>query len=474
MFRYPRTNFHELNLDWILRKIESGNVDIGCAFVRPEEFPESSNPVQDAMDFAAENNKMVLLSKAYNIYETLIPADGVQVYGIFNATLISHAQDETVGFAPITLIDCPNDFLIENVTFDGNRPEGASQSTYPTAPGNENATVKIAPLISAYSKNNIYFNRCKWTNYDSNRSTSIGSYHYAALGCYDCTNVTVNNCSFVDIWRECTVFASCEYVTIEDSYFNMGDSSNVYTEIGLGQTNHVKILNCRIVKSDTVITSAINAMGNYIEIVGCNIRAISSTYGIDYGNEVSATFTATDLTIRNCYLNCHISGATTYDINHNNVKIINNTFDATGVNGTSGLIMVYGSDGNAFEIINNHFIGTFAAPVLHAIRTGQNPNLIVSIIGNTFEAAAIRISEEFPQMIIANNLFKNDAIYQSTANDTAQTLVFNGCTCTRVGRFGALGSGNQITIHLVGCDFKRSVCTNALAVDASLSYIRGV
>ena len=156
------------------------------------------------------------------------------------------------------------------------------------------------------------------------------------------------------------------------------------------------------------------------------------------------------------------------------MKIINNTLDATDVTGSSGLIMVYGTNDNVFEIINNHFTGNFVSPVLHGIRTGQNMSIKISIVGNTFEAGAIRVSEDIPPMLIANNWFKDDAIYQATANATAQTLVFNGCTCTRVGRFGALGAGNEITVILVGCDFRRSVCTNAFAVDASLSYIRGV
>ena len=61
MFRYPWTNLHELNLGWLIERLQEGFTD-ECVFVRPEDFPDSENPLQAALDAAATDRKMVLLS----------------------------------------------------------------------------------------------------------------------------------------------------------------------------------------------------------------------------------------------------------------------------------------------------------------------------------------------------------------------------------------------------------------------------
>lgn len=472
MFCYPWTNLHELNLGWAMHKLKELPDDGDCVFVRPEEFPESENPVADAVQKAADDAKMVLLSGVYDVTETIYVPEGMTIIGTNNARLVS-AQKNVTGFCPTTIFEMGPSTTVKNVTFDGNRPDGASLSITPSDL-NPGETFERAPLVLLNDVAVVTFEGCIFTNYDSNRMAA-DSWQNAVIGAYQAYRINLKDCIMFNCRREGITFVNSGIITIDNFYFSMqNDPGDVYTEIGLLNTDDVNITNCWLIKADGVTTSAINAQGSRINIKGCFVHAPNSNYGIDYGNEIAADFSARDLLISECYLNCHISAATTYPVDHNNVKIINNTLDATDVTGSSGLIMVYGTNDNVFDIINNHFTGNFVSPVLHGIRTGQNMSIKISIVGNTFEAGAIRVSEDIPPMLIANNWFKDDAIYQATANATAQTLVFNGCTCTRVGRFGALGAGNEITVILVGCDFRRSVCTNAFAVDASLSYIRGV
>lgn len=468
MFKYPWTNFHELNLDWLIRQIRSGNLD--CWAIRPEAFPESENPVQDAVDFAANNGMIVLLSSTYNIDKTIVTYDGSVIVGLPGSRLRSVQQD-CPGFAPTTLISCESNLLVYGVTFDGDKlsPSG---SVIPSdlQPGE---SFVMAPLIRGASKHNITFANCSWTGYDSNRSTSFSSVNYACLGLSSCEDVQLIDCTFEDCLREGCVFEACNSVTVERCTFNMGDyTGHTYTEIGIGQTNNVRIIDCDIVKGDTVTSSVINAMGDDITIQGCHIRAIASNFGIDYGNEISNTFTANNLLITECTLECHISGATTFPIDHTNIKIINNLIDATDITSGSGVIAVYGSNDNAFQILNNHFYGTTLSR--QGIRVGNFSDLKITISGNTFEGPAIWISEMIPPMFISNNWFKSDAITQTVSDANAYTVSLISCKCDRAGRFGTVDAGNAITFHLVGCDFRRDICTNAFSVDSSLSYIRGV
>lgn len=468
MFRFPRTNFHELNLDWILSELEK--LDGECAFVTPEDFPESENPVQDCLDYAHDNNKIVLLSNTYDIYHTLTPGEGCVIYGINGATLVSHAQDYP-GFVPVTIFECPSNFYVSGVTFDGNRPV-PSQSVIPSDldPTQEFHT---APLIFAYDKQNINFTDCRFTGYDSNRSTSTQSYNYAIMGITNCYGVYIGKCRFVDNLRECIVINASHEIRITDCYFNQGDyPGDTYTEIGVFRSDDVKITDCTILKSENVTSSLINAMSDNITISGCYLEGVNSNFGLDYGNEVEPGFSNDGLFIFNNVIKCHIWGATTYTIDHNNIKIINNQIDATNIASGSGVIAVYGSNDNSFEIYNNHFFGTTLPH--QGIRIGDFSDLKISIIGNTFEGPAIWISKTVPPMYISNNWFKSDALYQAEADANSYVVSMLSCKCDRAGRFGVLAAGNEITVHLVGCDFRRSICTNAYAVYDSLSYIRGV
>ena len=480
MFNYPRTNFHELNLDWILSELKKQSGE--CVFTKPEDFTDSENPVQDCLNFAADNNKIVLLSGMYDIYETLEPAEGCVIYGINGATLISHAQD-VPGFAPVTLLKAPSNFYIESVNFDGNRPDGASQSLIP-ADLNPGETLTMAPLVFVDGVFNVNFVNCQFYGYDCNRSTSYPSYNYSALGCVGAEFVSLIRCVFYNCWREISNFNNCNNVNIIDCIYNSSggayeDDNNIwhnlsYTEIGLLETNHVNIRNCYISKDENNTTSVINAMGTDITINDCDIYAPSSTYGIDYGNEIGNNFTFENLIISFNRMNCRIGAANTYNVQHDNVVITDNIINTTGLKHLSGAIMIDGNNGEMFNIENNVFKGTLVTPTTSCIRLTKDAVVKVNISENIFSGRAIYISEDIPDLTIKNNLFYDDVIYQSNGNATPQTIVIIGSRCERAGRFGAVAAGSDITVVLVGCDFRRDILTNATAVDSTLSYIRGV
>lgn len=471
MFNYPWTNLHELNLDWIIQQVRDGLVDHGCAFVRPEDFPDSNDPIQEAIDIAANDGKIVLLSGAYNIENTLAAHDGTVIVGIHNATLSTHPQD-VPGFAPTTIINLESNTLIYGVTFDGNRPE-PSASIIPSdlEPGE---TLTASPLVTAYNITNTSIINCNFTRYDSNRTSSIPSYNFAVLALVNCENMHITDCAFTDILRECIAASHCTRLDISGCKFDMGDNPDEsYTEIGLGLCDTVNIYNCEIRKGPNVTTSLINAMSDNVTIDGCTLIGISSSYGIDYGNEVAAGHTNHGLIIRNCYINCHISGASKYTINHDDIWIENNTIDGTDLHVSSGIIMVYGSNENTFDIRGNHFIGTLQTPTLQAITQGS-VDIVLTIDNNHFETSAIRIGNVLPQKLtISSNVFEGDAIFQNAASTTQQFFTIIGSTCRRAGRFGSVPINSLVSCALIGCDFRRSVLTNAVNVDTSLSYIRG-
>lgn len=470
MFRYPYTNFHEMNLDWIIRKLMSGEFS-DCEFVKPEKFPDSFNPVQDALDAAVNENKIVLLTGEYMIRETLQPAEGTRILGLFGAKLISVAQDGTVGFAPTTLINCPSDFMISNVILDGNRPDGPSQSTYPSAPGNETETVLMAPLISVYNADQVTFHNCHWINYDSNRSTSLGSYRYAALGCYSSTNVHVINCSFQNILRECIVFQSCQWTEVNGCQFDTGDEAGIYSEIGILQSNHIAVKNCRIVHGATITSSVINAMGDHIEICGCNITATASTYGIDYGNEIESGFTADDLYIHDNTLNCRISAHTSAQDNliasHDHVVIQDNTFLLEGLSG-SGIIFIYNYNGEQMIIQGNKFLGVSTSNT-RGISFDVGYSAKVDVLDNYFEIRAFWFRGTCKDLSVRNNHFVGTMFYQDRVGDEAEELSIVGCRTDTT--LGSAVENNNISLVFIGCDLYSRGITHT-TIDTTLSHVR--
>lgn len=465
MFKYPYTNFHELNLDWLIQKIESGELS-DCAFVRPEDFPDSINPIQEAMDQARDNNKIVLLSTSYYIRDNNLRIhDGTMVIGIYNAEIISTAT-EFYGFVPYS-VEVGNNCTIRGVKFNGNRPDGPSQSLIPSQmDGHAFAT---APLILLENVSNVTFQDCYFVLYDSNRSTSTASYRYAVIGAHGSRMITIDHCRMENCLREGWVFSNCEKITIKDCWISMGgEDGTVYTEIGIGRSNNVEISGCRIQKADDVTTSVINAMGDDIKIHDCTIIAPSSNYGIDYGNEIAQDFTADGLLIQNNYLNCHIGAATTFPVVHDNVVISNNIIIGTGLLTQSAIVYIYGEQGVHITLQGNHFAGPISAPIVRAVRF-QFTDASVDLLDNLFEIPGLYLTGHITGTTLIGNVFKASAMYQAVVGDNPEELTM--IACRTEGVIGTAVSNNNISLVCIGCDLKNTSFTNT-TVDYSRSYVR--
>lgn len=471
MFRFPWTNLHELNLEWIVQQVRDGLIDHGCAFVRPEDFPESETPVQDALDAAYDDNKIVLLSGSYTIEETLLPHEGAVIIGINGATLYA-VKDLGLGYTPVTLMACASDMLVYGVTFDGNRPAGSSQSTIPSDHPGE--LVNINPLVQVWSDiHNVRFESCIWQHYDSNRSTALTSALYAALGCYYASDIYINRCRFEDIRREATVFQTCSDVTIRDTVFNCGDDvGDVYSDIGLGSTNNAMIDGCTIRHGEHLTTSAINANGNNITIKNSDISAPYSKFGIDYGDESGGTVDKDGLTIQGNRIACHIAAAGRVGY-HDHVRILDNTFllDEITDQTQQGIIMVFGASGQRHEISGNLFTGTLTGGSYpsHCIALVHS-NALIAIKGNVFETYAIRVAGNAAGVDILYNVFYGWAIRITANASEAQVLTMIGCRCyAQIG--SAVSDNNTISFVAIGCDLSSNVFTYT-SKDLSLSYVR--
>lgn len=464
MFRYPWTNTHELNLNWIIQQVRDGLVDHGCVFVRPEDFPDSENPIQEAMDAAERDNKMVLLSGAYSINTTLVPPENTIIIGIENAT-ISTVQDEGLGFAPVTILKCTSGLYVRGVTFDGNRPEGPSQSTYPSLHPGE--LVNVNPLVMCWEDvEGVTFEDCTWFNFDSNRSTANTSALYAALGCYMASNITVRGCYFRDIRLECTVFDRCEDVRIIDSNFDCGNEAGVYTDIGLLRTNNVVVEGCVIHHGDDLTTSTINAMGDNITIKDCEITALKSSHGIDYGNEVVAGLVNSGLYILNNKLCCHIDPAGGSQTVHDDIIISGNVIETPAGSTLSGNLMLYATTPVHYTIRDNIFIGN-TQDAIRCLTEGSGATIMID--GNDFRFRAIRLHGAADGLIVRNCTFHGRAVTNTDSYTDETILTMIGCTM--LDDIGYQASNGQVKVVLIGCDLANTVATN-MHPDTTLSYVR--
>lgn len=465
--------------DIINNIINTGSWNATIAYTRPEFFGAAGNGVTDdsqavqaAIDDGVQNNKFVLLSANYLIGETLEPSGKCVIIGQNDAKLISE-QKTILGFVPTTIINIGYPIYINGVTFDGAFPVSGAEAVADAINHN--------PLVRAHDANNVCFEGCNFVNYESNWGAGDSAY-YSALVCKQCTNVVVKNCDFTRIHRDASVFQSCEYVVIDSCNFNMGnDVGKCYSDIGLALTNNVKVSNCRIVKGDDLTTSPINAMGNYIVIEDCYIKAINSEHGIDYGNEVGVGFTATDLTVRGCTIWTVMWPAEKTVENklaaHDNVKIYNNTFYNNGLSGSvhSGLIMVRGYAGEHFEIFNNLFLGSDDGP--YAISLGHE-DAEIRVSGNVFKFKALRLWKNAAGLTIDNNTFYSRAFFVGQAGaEQTQELVLIGCRCAS--DTGNVVSNSNFNIVCVGCylatgNVKLPSSANYSRVDNSLSWITAV
>lgn len=463
--------------DIINNIINTGTWNAVVAYTRPEFFgavgdgteTDDSDAVQSALNDGRENNKIVLLSKNYLIGKTLEVPEGAVVVGQNGGGLRSKRM-QISGFVPTTLVNISGPCSFTNVVFDGNSPAGDSQAVGDR--DNHN------PLVRIRDASNVYIDKCKFINYDTNWSGNVSSTNYAALSAKNSNNISVTNCNFTRIRRECTVFEDCSYVNIEKCFFNMGSEiGSCYSDIGLRLTNYVRVANCEIHKGN-LTTSAINAMGNYIIIENTIIKAPYSDFGIDYGNEVGVGFTATDLTIRGCDINCHISGASNSNqgltISHDNIRIYDNIIDCTNVSG-SGKLYLYGTNNEHFNIYNNTFIGTTAESE-YAIRIGANVR--ADITGNTFRVNGIRFGATSEGINILNNTFEtNLGIFVGGTAETAQDLPI--MCCKFYGNTGRVISNSNFTFIMIGCYLGTGIVllpsNNPYnRVDNSLSYIANV
>lgn len=471
MFKYPWTNLHELNLDWLVQQVRDGLVDHGCVFIRPEDFPDSENPIQDALDTASSQNKMVLLSGAYTTRETLSPPAGSVIIGVHDAT-ISTVRDVGIGFAPVTIMDCASHMYIYGVTFDGNRPEGESQSTYPSEHPGE--LVMINPLVKVWEDvNDVMFDRCSWVHYDSNRSTASTSALFAALGCYQASDIYLHRCSFYDIRQECTVFQTCARVTIRDTVFDCGDDvGHTYSDIGIGETDDVLIDGCTIRHGEHLTTSAINANGNNITIRDCDISAPFSKYGIDYGDESGGSDDKDGLTIQGNKIACHIAAAGRVGY-HDHINIINNTFLLDSITDTTqqGVVMFFAKSGQHMAIKDNVFTGTLDGVTYpsHCISLNYQDGYI-DIADNIFETFALRVAGNAAGCTIKGNVFMGVAIRITQNATSSQTITMIGCRCyMQIGT--AVSDNNTFSFVAIGCDLASNVFTYTTK-DLSLSYLR--
>lgn len=461
MFKYPWTNFHEMNMGWIIQQIQEG-ID-GCVFVRPEEFPDAENPVQAALDAAQEKTKMVLLAGQYDIYTPITVHQGTAVIGINNAEIISHKQDYP-GIVPCTT-HIESDCVIYGVKFNGNRADGPSESKIPSdmQPGEAFA---LAPLLLMEGVGNVLIKNCKFTKYDSNRTTSQGNYLYSVIGAYNSQMITIDGCLMSDCMREGFTFTRCQGIKIKDCYMAMGTSS--YTEIGLGRTNNVEISGCTIIKDENITTSVINAMGDYIDIHNCNITAWASNYGIDYGNEISNDFTAKGLYIHDNVLNCHISAATAYPVIHDDVVISNNVIIGENLKNGSAVVYVWGDQGVHITIKGNIFKAPIASPIVRAIRT-QFYDAQVVIENNVFEIPGLYLTAKCDGILLIGNVFKTSAMYKAIASVQPEIIAVIGCRIDGV--IGTSVSSSNLTVVCIGCDLNNHSFTN-VTLDYSLSYVR--
>lgn len=472
MFRYPWTNLHELNLGWALHKLKELSDDGDCVFVRPEEFPESSNPVADAVQKAADDGKMVLLSGVYDVPETITVPQGMIIIGTNNAELVS-MQQNLPGFCPTTIFSMESNTIVYNVVFNGNRPDGASQSIIPSdlQPGE---TFGRAPLVLIQDCDTVSFSRCIFKKYDSNR-TSANPWMHAVVGAQNSVFINMDRCLMFDCYREGFNFTDCGLITISGCYFSMqGQSLDVYTEIGLLNTDEVLIESCQILKADGVTTSLINAMGNDITIKDCYLYSKSSVYGVDYGNEIEAGFSCSNLLIKNCRIHCHINAKSTVDLvaAHDNVVLDGCEIDGSEIDNQAGVVYVVGYAGEHFEITNCHFYGTLSAPVYDAIRIapGTSTNTIIS--GCVFDQRAIWLNGSSTGLVIKDNVFNARVITQEAVLDTAEYLKIIGCQYTSNNRFGTGPAGCLMEIILIGCSFRVGTTTSDnITVDSSLSYV---
>lgn len=463
--------------DIINNIINTGTWDAVVAYTRPEFFgavgdgteTDDSDAVQSALNDGQENNKIVLLSKNYLIGKTLDVPEGAVVVGQNGGGLRSK-RTQISGFVPTTLVNISGPCYFNNVVFDGNSPAGDSQAVGDR--DNHN------PLVRIRDASNVFIDNCKFINYDTNWSNNVSSTNYAALSAKSSNNISITNCNFIRIRRECTVFEDCEYVNIEKCFFNMGSEiGNCYSDIGLGLTNYVRVSNCEIQKGN-LTTSAINAMGNYIIIENCIIKAPYSDFGIDYGNEVGIGFTATDLTIRGCSLNCHISGASDTEhgitISHDNIRIHDNIIDCTNVSG-SGKLYLYGTNGEHFNIYNNIFMGEVTGTNC-AIRIGENVR--ADITGNTFRVNGVRFGSTSEGINILNNTFETDlGIFVGATAETPQDLPI--LCCKFYGNTGRVVSNSNFDFIMIGCYLGTGIVllpstAHYGRVDNSLSYIAHV
>lgn len=466
MFMFPWTNMHEINLEWLVQQVQAGLIDHGCAFVRPEDYPDAEDPIQTAIYEARDQSKMVLLSGAYHIQDTLTVPAGSIIIGIHDAKLISRPMD-AAGFCPTTIMRVPDSMYCCGVTFDGNRPEGDSITVTPSEVPNAEDFYR-RPLVLLDGADGVTFEGCAFVNYDSNHSSSGEAWRQAVLAVVDSEDVTIKNCRFTDIRRECVNMLDSSGIVIQECDFDtMGESGVSYTEIGCLNTDDVQIIDTVIRSEPHRRASVINAMGNHILIDHCTIIAPGSSHGIDYGNEIGSAMSFDDLTIRDSFLQCHVDAASTYPVNHDNITIEGCTISGQDIELQSGVIVIQGNLGERFRIKNNLFVGPMGNPT-HAIIMSYT-SVVLEISGNTFHVPALRLKGTVAGMTVKDNLFQQEAIFQAQAGADPQVLTLIGCrTLADIGR---AVSSNNIAVVAIGCDLANTTMTNT-TVTSSLSYVR--
>lgn len=502
-----------------------------CGFVRPEDFPNSNNPIQDAVNAATDLGKIVLLSGTYIIgrqgtteqekvlyAKTITIPDNTIIIGTNNATIIAepyllkdsnlypsennNTGETILGINPTTIFNFNTSIncCIKNITFLGGKPEGDSISTYPSAYQDsehlyrQKSNVIPAPLINLSYASHITFQNCKFSNYDSNRDTgNYTSIAWSTVGLNFCNYIEFNNCSLSDCYREGITFENCNNITIQNCNFNMGHATYSYTEIGLGLTNNVLISHCNLIKHPNNTTSIINAMGNDIIIENCYIEAVGSKYGIDFGNETGDnTLILQNLFINNNHIKTHISAANASVTRHNNIFITNNVIDCAITGGESGVIMTYGkfydlnntySIAPQFKITNNNFISS-GTTTKYAINMASNEAL-VNIDNNLFigPTVAIKASEVLPSSCIKNCNFSNTlnyacALFLGGSDDSANpsSLTLLGCKIdNQLCRCNSYNK-NKLSLIIIGCEIDRAPTATYpyVSYDASLSLVHTV
>ena len=458
--------------------INTGSWNAIVAYTRPEFFgavgdgvADDDKAVQDAIDDANKNHKIVLLSGRYLIGKTLNVPNGVVIIGQYGGELISKQMQEN-GFVPTTILSVGSENAFINVVFNGNAPAGNSQAIGDRENNN--------PLVSCIGVSRVLFYGCSFKNYDSNYSDQIPSYNYACLSCRESDNLTIEKCEFNRDKRECTVFYNCHDVVIDSCIFNNGNEvGGNYSDIGMLNGYNFQVLNTHIYHGDNLTTSPINAMADNIVIDNCWIYAKNSNYGIDYGSEIENNG-FDELTISNCFIQTSIAASgNASNIKHNHIRIYNNVIDGNDVTTASGQVMLYAFNGERIKVVNNEFRGGNGNN--YAIRTEYTDGDI-EIVNNIFDGNGIRTGSNTVGLVVNNNVFNGFGFFIGEAPDAIVDFPILNC------RFNDdIGKcANAVTYYniiFIGCYLANTNLYWAVSTvptplfthyDASLSYVAEV